>query len=54
MGIKQPLIARLGRGSTKSLTLKTIMKAAVVLDADVELRIAPLQATAAVKRKRSL
>lgn len=43
MGAKQPLIARLeGRGS-KNLTLKTIMKAALVLGAEVEFRIRPRQ-----------
>jgi transcriptional regulator with XRE-family HTH domain len=51
MGVKQPLVARLEVGGSKNLTLKTIMKAAVVLGADVEFRIRPRKTTAMGRKK---
>jgi transcriptional regulator with XRE-family HTH domain len=51
MGVKQPVIARLERGGSKNLTLKTIMKATVVLGANVEFRITPRKAATPVRRK---
>jgi transcriptional regulator with XRE-family HTH domain len=53
MGVKQPLIARLEAGRAKNLTLTTIMKAAMVLGADVELRIKPRRVRAPGGRGRT-
>ncbi|MGO9060885.1 MAG: helix-turn-helix domain-containing protein [Candidatus Binataceae bacterium] len=52
MGVKQPLIARLEGGGSKNLTLRTIMKAALILGADVEFRITPHKAASSAGRKR--
>ena len=53
MGVKQPLIARLESGGSRNVTLKTIMKAALILGAEVELRITPRSKTTTGERKRT-
>ncbi len=52
MGVKQPLVARLEGGQSRNLTLTTIMKAALILDADVELRIRPRRISAQERRRQ--